>query len=149
MNDDDALALRPTHNCFNDAIDYVMAELHAGNKKARHYTIVHAICLVPGTKDEKWSHAWCDDGEYVLEGYFWNKERVWLATPRQEFEEQMRIVKAIRYSVRQWSELNYKHEHFGPWDEEIRALCTDVTGEPARVWKRSFDATFTDTPEDT
>lgn len=138
--------LMPTHECFNDAIEFVLEELQHDNDKALAYRVVHAVCLNPHT-NEPFAHAWvegvslepeCDDA--IVEGMLLDGVRVWVASPRAQLYEDLRPQKILRYTPAEWMEQNEKSVHYGPWDAEIAALCKDPK-ELKRVWTRKPSAT--------
>lgn len=135
--------LMPTHQCFDDAIEFIVEELHRDAKNAANYRVAHAICLNPHT-GEPYAHAWveglelkpeCDD--VVVEGFLLGGVRVWVACPRAELYRTLRPQKIVHYTVEEWHQKNVETEHYGPWDPEIRKLCDEAAGRPPRVWERA------------
>lgn len=123
---------RPTHTCFDDALDFYMMlrrVMNASDAELNAYELFHAICLMPGTRSERMAHAWNRDprtGDVVQAGLVdGSNTRCWYALADEVFEGIFRPQYVVRYTFVQALRENHRANHFGPWDPEIRQYCTD------------------------
>lgn len=122
--------LRPTHTCFDDAPDLVVAELKEGNRDIARALIVHGICLAPDKR--AFSHCWLEFDGHVVETYLCDNDRVHLAYPIALWRERFQPQYEVRYSLAEWFKLNHDSGHYGPWDPRVKALITDGSSDE---WK--------------
>jgi hypothetical protein len=124
--------LRPTHHCFDDAIDIVVGELKVGNEEALHCLIVHAVCLTPW--DEPYAHAWMEDPDgFSYHGYMKGDELVYLRATPGDLEKFYRPQRCVKYTLAQWRNENERTGYYGPWDPEIWALALKPD---KRIWNQ-------------
>ena len=123
----EGLAIQPTHEAFDDALDYlaVLVEADRTLVDSGSLFLVHAIALVPDGPNagKPFSHAWVELGEKVCLGGLLDGVRVFYSVPLAEFYEKMRVQESTRYTVREAVAENYRTNHYGPWLEKYRALC--------------------------
>lgn len=116
--------LRPTHHCFDDALDYLgHVALTESKDVLMEHVLVHAICLTPTEEAVPFAHAWVERGGEVIQGGLLDGEIVYVFLPKGPFYEQMRIQECTRYSVEEAHRENFRTNHFGPWKPEYAALC--------------------------
>jgi hypothetical protein len=127
VSDDEDVTLHPTHNCFDDVIDYINMLAKGGmhpEEIDRRYTIVHGIMLLPDGKPV--SHAWLEQGGVVTFAGLYKGERVYVSADRAEYVRYAMVYDETRYTVRETCELQRRTGWMGPWKPEYRALCGDV-----------------------
>ncbi|MET0405270.1 MAG: hypothetical protein ABW123_22840 [Cystobacter sp.] len=130
--------IRPTHTCFDDALEYLgwrAKETPEQLREVGRFFLVHAICLVPEgkRKGEPFAHAWVEERISMVgpPGYEWvvwqdgflNDERITYGCPAEVFRAAMQVVEETRYTPRQAHEENARTMTFGPWVERYKALC--------------------------
>lgn len=137
MMTDPARVIRPTHSCFDDAIDLIAHRVTVDPALARGTTLrlVHGIALAPADvvdglrAGDRFAHAWVEeDVPGQLEAHVWqmgilNGERVAFAMTRSEFQRRLQIQASTSYTCRQVYHENRRSGTYGPWREEYRALC--------------------------
>lgn len=129
--------IRPTHSCFDDALDYMVLQLRENPGHAYRLVIVHALIMAPaGTPraGEVYAHAWCE-----LDGAAWQAGivdgvRVWYAVDADEYRRHARPVHLTRYSVIEALHANRRTGHYGPWDPMYAAFCNDRPGRTPAVF---------------
>jgi hypothetical protein len=118
--------IRPTHHCFDDALDYIEMRVLGDPALARGETliVVHAICLTPEGPNagEPFAHAWCEEGAAVWDAGILDGCRIFFQVERAEWYRKMRPVRTTKYTIREACEENYRTNHYGPWDPVYRAL---------------------------
>ena len=125
-----AATIRPTHSCFDDALDLLEA---FGAKhlvaNPNRYTVVHAICSIGGSR---FAHAWVEDAQdglvRIWQGGIVETARIFYVTDRSKMP--FVIEREWRYSVGEALRLNHRTNHYGPWEKEVAAWCGNrVVGE--------------------
>jgi hypothetical protein len=103
--------IRPTHSCFDDAIEFFeLVDLD----KADAFRIVHGLCYsVLGP----YAHAWVEEGDRVWQGM---PGRRWFAVDRVWFYAAYNVVERTVYTVLEAAKLNRDSGHYGPWDPRYR-----------------------------
>jgi flavorubredoxin len=115
-------SLKPTHTCFDDALDYIERCLKADRKYAERLLLVHGICATRTGRE--FAHAWVEDADgYVWGGCIHKGEKMYASRLRQQFEREIAIVKCTRYTLPEVAVMNVLHLTSGPWEPEYRALC--------------------------
>lgn len=123
--------IRPTHTCFDDAIEFLdaLAQVGTSEEEITAYAVVHAICVTPA--GEQFVHAWLERAELVWQLGILNDEKVPYAVRREEFYEGFRPKKLTRYTARQAAFENVRTGKTGPWLPEYEALCR--SGNPREL----------------
>lgn len=118
-------AIRPTHTCFDDALDLMAFFVEQDPKKIHTLMLVHAICLAPEGPSEgrPFAHAWLEDGDLAWQAGFLGDQKVQFSCDKAQLAETLRVQKATRYTVREAHEHNVRTSHYGPWEDEYQALC--------------------------
>lgn len=120
--------LLPTGRCFDDALDYIEAEVRADVSRALDTELIlcHGIVLAPegnpfaGTP---YAHAWVIDHGAIISAALLDGERVYYAMDPVTFIKIHRVQAFTLYSVEDaWRE-NDRTGMYGPWKEEYLALC--------------------------
>lgn len=121
----DGLNIFPTHTCFDDALDYIVAQLKIHPGMEHTLTLVHGIAI--GTcgphAGEAYAHGWVEQDGYCVEAGVFRDEKVWYAVKRSQYYRARKIQKSTRYSVEEAWRLNEKHLTYGPWEREYIELC--------------------------
>lgn len=125
------LQLRPTHRCFDDALDYLENRVRSGTRAVFTYKLVHGICLIPGEACVRFAHAWVDEGERIVQAFLMSGERVYIGFTHSDFEEIYRPQESTVYSLHQAWEMNERHATYGPWEPRYQALCHE---KHPRMW---------------
>lgn len=121
-------SIRPTHTCFDDALDLLSARLRKNPELADAglFVVVHAICLIPDgpEKDKRFAHAWLEEGGATAwQGGILDGQLIAYAVDARELEAELRMEKAWRYTPREVAAENGKHVTYGPWKPELLELC--------------------------
>ena len=129
------LELRPTHTCFDDALDFISEAIKRVPFDERmavinSHWLVHGVLKMPDGRP--YSHAWVEvaqpDGEWRCwgAGILPGGMRAYYAAVRREYYEHMRVTDDVtRYTLGDAWRLNYESGHYGPWKPEYKALCAD------------------------
>ena len=126
--------IRPTHHCFDDALEYLSARLVADLAIEPSLRLVHGILLCPGAgvgldADQPFAHAWveevtADRGVIVWQaGVLEDGQKVVFAVAREEFRAAMRVQASTAYTCREACAENARTGMYGPWRPEYQALC--------------------------
>lgn len=125
----------PTHSCFDDALDFFDLLSDQGLAHLHHYSVVHAVCLghALGTP---YAHAWVEDATDPLgQVAIWQKgvmratgKGVYWALERSHFYRLYSVQEVTRYSAAEAIENVARHGHYGPWRDDLHALCNDTPG---------------------
>lgn len=123
--------LNPTHNCFDDAMDYIADSIqHAAltsQPPPLHLMLVHAICRFPvhqANAGELFSHAWVEDGDTCYaKGVAPGLGVVTYAVNRDEYYLELRPVDVTKYTLEEAYKENVRTHSYGPWKEQYLALC--------------------------
>lgn len=114
----------PTHTCFDDSLDF-LEMLATRGEPFEHYTLVHAIVKPEG---KRFAHAWLEvDGNVLFSGILEGRKAFFFAS-KEEYYEQLKIVKAVKYTVKEALKENLRTGAYGPWSEEYRKYCIRRTG---------------------
>lgn len=129
--------IRPTHSCFDDALDYIGHRVTENPGLAHGTTLrlVHGIAIVISdvadglVHGEPFAHAWVEeDVADQAEPIVWqvgilDGARVLFAMPRSAFDRTLKIQASTAYTCREiWIE-NRRSGTYGPWRPEYLALC--------------------------
>jgi hypothetical protein len=124
--------IRPTHTCFDDALEFFAERLKAkpALAKANGFVLVHGVLLAPSGphEGEPFAHAWVEEAGEVWNSGLLEGQLIYYAVDRDEWYREMRLQDSTRYSPRAAWEANERSGHNGPWEERYRALCGG--GEP-------------------
>jgi hypothetical protein len=128
--------ITPTHQCFDDALEYLELRVKARPALAlgRTLRLVHGILLCPAETDgtlapgTPFAHAWIEEEDAdhevrVLQSGVLNGERIMFSVPRADFREAMRPQAETAYTCRDVVREHDRTGHSGPWRAEYRALC--------------------------
>ncbi len=128
----------PTHVCFDDALDLLVAILkaHQDSTKEVQADLAGNLYLCHGitnTLDRPSAHAWVEDQKMdtVLFVGIIDGKRTNLKGDRQEYYDQLKVSFVKRYSYQQAYWLNRLTNHYGPWLPQLRELCGRVDRERA------------------
>jgi hypothetical protein len=134
--------IHPTHTCFDDALDLLVdlmrqAKSHTqGKRLVRRYRLVHAICSAEAGQPagKPFAHAWVEDLEkdQVLFIGLLRGEKHIVAADREEYQHNIGLEHAIRYSYPEAVVWNRITRHYGPWDQQVRALCRTSNQEQSQ-----------------
>ena len=119
------LEIRPTHECFDDAIDFMVQQLKIDPSlmHKRDLLLVHGICLTPDGKP--FAHAWVEQGNIVWNSGNLLEQKIYTAIDRKQFYSECRVTHSTKYSPREMIAYNVTFNNFGPWVLEYRKLCLD------------------------
>lgn len=124
----DDRVIRPTHHCFDDALELINDLLLERPDRAHDPALglVHGIAVGNGQGVDvghRYAHAWVEDGDLCWDSGLLNGQRIYFPVTRDKFYASRGIVQTTRYSIEQaWLE-NVRSGHYGPWQPEYRALC--------------------------
>lgn len=117
--------LRPTGQCFTDALEFLDAMTKPGAPNADTFTLVHARCSIGGVP---FAHAWVETLDRRWQAGMVNRRlRVFYARPRS-MPLEFNVEREWRYTVAEADAENERTLMYGPWVDELLALC-----EAARV----------------
>lgn len=131
------MKFRPTHKCYDDALDFLQAWVKENIERARRdcrdrsVMLAHGICRC-SEKGTPYAHAWVEiDGQCYNGALDESGTRVYVEFDREVFHRLFGVIEVNYYSIeRAWKE-NHRTGHYGPWTEEHRAL----TGPPGTLVK--------------
>lgn len=116
--------LYPTHTCFDDALDLIVALVQSNPQLA--YTaeikLVHAVCKSPSGVE--FAHAWVERWENMC--YFAGiiaGERGYYGAPKSEFYTEYNVQETTKYTVKEAYLYNRSTGHYGPWKKRYQELC--------------------------
>jgi len=118
------MTLYPTGKCFDNALDFIGYRLEQGFSPK--LLLVHGIALFPvGPRaGERFSHAWCEEGDVVWEsGLTLEGVLVYCVRRKAEFYARMRVERTTKYTIAEAYAMNAQHMNYGPWEQEYLALC--------------------------
>lgn len=119
------MKLRPTHRCYDDALDLITHWMIAEPEIAREPEVwlAHGICT-DSDEGHLYAHAWVERKNLVYNGAINEKsgERVYVEIPREYFHKVFGVTDVNYYSIRRAVAENTKHGHFGPWTESHMKL---------------------------
>jgi hypothetical protein len=114
--------LYPTHQCFDDALDFIGTMLKNGDIKLDSpYWVVHALCRVP--TGDVMAHGWVEHEADVISAYVVGGAHAYLEIPKDTFYEWYHPFDITRYTITEALRLNIKHGHYGPWETRYREAC--------------------------
>lgn len=126
----DVKSLYPTHTCFDDALDFLQAQVRRTPLIVwtTEWKLVHAICHPPGKNP--YSHAWIERTvPSGIDCYFWGRANspdgpiVQAVAEKDEFYKEFYVTSHItRYTLREVYDQNTIHGTFGPWEERYQVL---------------------------
>lgn len=124
------MIIQPTKECFTDAMEYLeqvaKGEVRGLIPSLEQHRLIHAICRA---KDQPelgfFAHAWVErDDRVIFAGIieddplgFYNGERVWLESARDNFYADLSPQHIRAYTPREAVEWNKESGHLGPWEE--------------------------------
>lgn len=125
--------IRPTHSCFDDALDYlemrILAEPDPTVLRDRLF-VVHAICLAPKgpSKGRPFAHAWVEERFDLFACIVWesgalNGERIAYAMEPGAHEAWLSPQQRTRYTLREVRDHNRRTGTYGPWEPQYESLC--------------------------
>jgi hypothetical protein len=122
------MTIHPTHHCFDDALEYIVARVKREPALARDATLqlVHGIVHFPDDQPaagKLFAHAWVEEHGQVWNAGILDGVGIWYAVERSEWYAAMRVVKTTKYSIRQAYLENLRTRTYGPWAPEYQALC--------------------------
>jgi len=131
-----SLTIAPSHACFDDALDFFAVAFTPPElfRRQHDFRLVHGICLSSG--GELFAHAWVEDlsaelvwqsGVPAAPSSAKGETLYYFALPKAEFERLFLPQKSVAYTLPEAVEQNMKHQHYGPWRQDLRDLCS---GEP-------------------
>lgn len=120
------MPLRPTHQCYNDALEliceWIRLEPDLPYENPPTVWLVHGICT-DSEKGFPYAHAWVErDGMTYTGALDENGIRVYVEVPREQYIKIFGVTEANAYSIKRAWEENKKHGHYGPWTPEHIAL---------------------------
>jgi len=123
------LSLRPTHDCFTDALEYLEQTAQEDVDRAVRLVIVHALLVAPN--GEPYAHAWVEEDGLCWEGKVCDGVRVFAGFVRDEFYAVHRPIRMTRYAADEAIRENHRAGHYGPWDRVYRAFVNHTLLPPA------------------
>jgi hypothetical protein len=114
--------LYPTHHCFDDALDFIVAVLPNDPQLRHTLRLVHGICLSPD--GEPYVHAWVEEGPRCISRGIRAGETIYYQAERADFYAELRVQERTRYTVQAALRQNRRHGTYGPWKARYLALCT-------------------------
>lgn len=118
--------IAPTHNCFDDAADYLNAVALGGDREElERVRLAHGIIRFPDDQPNggrRAAHAWVEDGDAVIDAGLLDGQRVNVLWPRHEFYRRLRVEAVTYYTARELVDHNDAQGHVGPWRADLRAL---------------------------
>lgn len=116
--------IRPTHTCFDDAIDTIVAWIKGEPTKDWHSLVrlAHGICDLDQARGP-FAHAWIEmDGLVFQSGIIDDGRRCEYAVTREEFYSEMKARDVTLYTLPEMGRENAKSGHYGPWKAKYHAL---------------------------
>lgn len=116
---------RPTHTCFDDAAQFLLAVAEERPLRIlQEHRLVHALCRM--NEREKFSHAWVEHGKLAFHCQFnADGERFILAIPKYILYRKMEVIRTYKYTPLEAMKLSMANGGSGPWVDELRVLCSD------------------------
>ena len=115
------LIISPTHTCFDDALDLLVALLRQNQGRRRTLRLVHGIVLAGGSR--LWAHAWLQEGDTVFFSGIVDGEKSYFQGSRAEYYAEIQVQEHTSYTVAMALEHNRTSGHYGPWKARYLALC--------------------------
>lgn len=117
--------LRPTGQCFDDALEYLEARVRAHPDLAHRTSLilVHGIARATTDTGEPYAHAWCEEDGHCWDAALVEGSRIYYAVTTVEFYAARQIQETTRYTIREAWLANRRSGHYGPWETKYRALC--------------------------
>lgn len=139
--------IRPTHTCFDDALEFLgqrvtlePALAHGRTLRLVHGVVVALVDVGGGLRaGEPFAHAWLEEivaGE--LEPRIWQTgvldgERVIFCMTLPQFRRQLTVLASTAYSPREIYHENRRSGHYGPWRADYRAFCRGAAAAQTEV----------------
>lgn len=112
--------LRPTGQCFTDALEFLEAHTKPGAPNAGEFTLVHARCSIAG---DSFAHAWVEHLDRRWQAGMANPWlRVFYALPLVALLP-FNVDREWRYTVAEADAENERTLIYGPWVDELLELC--------------------------
>jgi len=125
--------LRPTHTCFDDALDYLALIALAAPWTLERYTLVHGVCLTPW--DAPYVHGWVEHGNFeCVSGWLHRDQLVYCTIRRRDFYAEYRPQVTTRYTPAQAYRENLRTGHYGPWETSYREMILNDNKAGTRTW---------------
>lgn len=123
------MVLEPTHQCFDDALDYLE---HVATTLswvlARQHILAHGICIMPEDSahpGEPYAHAWVEHLSRVIQAGLVKGERVYFCTSEEDFETVFQPHDVTRYTLEEAAKENARTGHYGPWMSKYKELTRE------------------------
>jgi hypothetical protein len=116
------MTLSPTHQCFDDALDFIDKIVKLQRHKLEDWRLCHALCRAP---EGIFAHAWCERDEIVVVAFMINGVHTYLEIDHAGFYDVFEPFDVIRYTISEAARLNYQSGHYGPWDPRMQTACSD------------------------
>jgi len=121
------LGLRPTHTCFDDALDYadLCARRFGSDALEPILWIMHGICVDPYS-GKRIAHGWAYHAplrQVVQAGRTPLGARQFYGMHARDFDAEMLPQLVTRYRLSEALAQNELHNTFGPWLPEYLELC--------------------------
>jgi hypothetical protein len=125
--------ISPTHTCFDDALDFIVAVLQphpaARQALAQELCLVHGICRAPD--GQPYAHAWVEhQGRCIFRGLL-EGNAGYFAARQEAYYAELRVEEVTRYSVPEALAANRHTNTYGPWVPKYLALCGTRTAPDA------------------
>lgn len=115
----------PTHQCFDDAIDFILRRCVAKDALLDSLYLVHGVgTVVDGIADGcQYAHGWVEENGVCWDAGIFHGERTWYSRSRSDFYLVRGIIKSTRYTLLQAMHENRRTGNYGPWQTEYVKLC--------------------------
>lgn len=125
------MTILPTHTCFDDALDWIAAEVKRDRKLCSRLILVHGVQIIPTGEDSghRFAHAWVEDGNDCWDFGIVDGEKCAYSIGQAEYYECRQVQEVTRYTVLEAYHENRRTGNYGPWKPEYLALC----GRPITV----------------
>jgi hypothetical protein len=127
--------IRPTHTCFDDALDLISEIVKEGREvwDSGEIVLVHALVAPAG---EPFAHAWVEN-QFGRGVALWSAiiagQRKIVASNVEEYRRKFKVVEETRYTPVEALRENERHVNYGPWVERYREFC-GLGPNAGRVW---------------
>jgi hypothetical protein len=126
----------PTHQCFDDALEFVENRLKEHPEAANTYLdtlhVVHGVVRFPDDSPEHagthFVHAWVEERDelngrtLVWDAGLLQGQRIWFSVERDEWYEHMRVQRVTHYTLMAACDMNQETGHYGPWDRSYAQM---------------------------
>lgn len=125
----------PTHQCFDDAFDFIGELIRAKRKyDLINLYVVHSICLMGD--GEPYAHCWIEDdndGSCIFRGIISGEVTYLHAPVRNEFYEEFQVQETTRYSMTDAWKKFIETDKTGPWEEKYERLTRNYKKNQRRM----------------